>query len=227
MKRMICLILTVLLIATLAFAMFSCRGSTAYWQEQTQESKGEDARIAKVNGSEKYIVYAALDENGALIANSDTETEAAAYAVVGYVGLVAELTIPESYTDTTIYEADEGDDDSLPVTKVLFASPYSAYKCSMNGAAYTGDDARLQNNVVVTSIVFGENVVYVGSGVCVGMTNLVNLTFASTTEVEIGTSAFAATPSLFDVTFDCLQENVTLNGNFSSISRWIVYATDV
>ena len=67
----------------------------------------------------------------------------------------------------------------------------------------------------------------VGSGVCVGMTNLVNLTFASTTEVEIGASAFAATPALFDVTFDCLQENVTLNGNFSSISRWIVYATDV
>lgn len=227
MKRMICLILSVLLIVALAFAVTACKPTVAYWNEQTQESSGEDAQIAPVNGSAKYVVYAALDEDGALIAASDNETEAAAYAVVGYTGLVPELKIPDTYTDTAIYEAAEGDDHSLPVTKVLIATPHASYKCSMNGATYSGDDPRLQNNTVVTSIAFGENVTYVGAGVCMGMTNLVTLTFASTTVVELGSSAFAATPALFDVSFDCQQEDVTLNGNFASIARFITYAPNI
>lgn len=227
MKRMICLILSVLLIVTLVFAVTACKKTTAYWEEQTQDASGQNAQIAPVDGSAKYVVYAALDEDGALIAAGDTETEAAAYAVVGYTGLVAELKIPDTYTDTAIYEAAEGDDHSLPVTKVLVATPYSAYKCSRDGVAYSGDDARLQNNTVVKSIAFGENVTYVGSGVCMGMTNLETLTFASTTGVEIGASAFAVTPLLFDVSFDSMREDVTLNGNFSSISRYITYAPDV
>lgn len=224
MKKVVLLILSIMLIAALSLVAVSCK-TTAYWVEQTRQSSGEDARIGRVNGSEKYVVYAALDDEGALIAAGDTETEAAAYAVVGYTGLVAELTIPDVYTDTTIYTAAEGDDHSLPVTKVLAPAPYASYKVSQNGAAYTHDDARFQHNTVVKSILFGANVTYVGSGVCVGLTNLETLEFASETEVEIGANAFAATPALRDVTFACAQADVTLNGNFSSIASFITYAS--
>ena len=211
MKKTIRLILSVLLIVGLALTVVSCR-SAAYWQEQDRETTGEQVKIDTVNGSEKYIVYAALDAEGHLIAATDDETEAAAYAVVGYTGLVAELTVPATYTDTAIYEAEEGDDHSLPVTKVLVASPYSSYKVSRNGAAYTGDDARLTNNTVVKNILFGSNVSFVGGGVCAGMVNLQKLVFNCETAVTLGVNSFAATPSLTRVEFACAMENVSRTG---------------
>ena len=157
MKRIVALVLSLLLLAALSLSVASC-ATTAYWSEQKKQTKGNQSDITKANGSEKYIVYAALDSSGALIP-AGSATTASAYAVVGYTGLVAELVIPAQY-------------DGKNVTKVIAATPYSDYKCYRNGAAYTGDDARLQNNKVVTSIVFGENVTFVGAGVCMGMTNL-------------------------------------------------------
>ena len=165
MKKTLSILLLILLVLSLTLTLFSC-STSAIWQRQGDDTQKIDVDSQKVNGSEKYIVYAALDSDGALIthpAEGDPE-ETAAYAVVGYTGLAAELVIPATY-------------DSLPVTKVLIATPYSSYYCYQNGAAYAGDDARLANNTVVTSIVFGSNVTFVGAGVCAGMVNLTSAHF--------------------------------------------------
>ena len=179
MKKILCLMLSFLLIVGLALTFASCRGTAAYWREQTQQTSDEDARIAAVNGSEKYIVYAALNSSGNLITHpAEGEPEAtAAYAVVGYTGLVAELVIPATY-------------NSLNVTKVLVATPYSDYYCYRDGAAYTGDDARLANQTVVTSITFGSNVTFVGAGVCAGMVNLTTVHFEHVQAGITHTNAF-------------------------------------
>ena len=165
MKKILSIALLILLVLSLTLALFSCRTS-AIWQRQGDDTQQIDVDTQKVNGSEKYIVYAALNEDGDLITHPEEgdPDETAAYAVVGYTGVVAELVIPATY-------------DSLPVTKVLIASPYSSYYCYRNGAAYAGDDARLANNPVVTSIVFGSNVTFVGAGVCAEMRNLTSVHF--------------------------------------------------
>ena len=151
----------------LCLSIFSaCGMTTARWQSQYSDTNPEgtqDVSTVSANPSAKYIVYAALDSNGDLIA-SGSETEIAAYAVVGYTGQIKELVIPAQYNGKN-------------VTKVLIATPYSAYKCFMNGAAYSGDDARLDSNQIVTSIVFGSNVTFVGPGVCAGMTSLASAHF--------------------------------------------------
>ena len=189
MKKILCLMLSVLLIVGLALTFASCRGTAAYWREQTQQTSDEDARIATVNGSEKYIVYAALSAGGDLI----TSGTAAKYAVVGYTGLVAELTIPATY-------------GGLPVTKVLVAPSEDGYLlyCGVDSSghpvSYSGDDVRLRTNTVVTSIRFGSNVTTVGAGVCLGMTNLASIAFTAASPVTLGDAAFAACASLTTVT---------------------------
>lgn len=196
MKRTIKLIISIALIVLLVCLLFSCK-TRANWTEQRADDSSTDANIETVNGSEKYIVFAALKnkEGGGyeLIASSDTGSAATAYAVVGYTGLVAELVIPDRYTDTSIYDDPESDDDSLPVTEVLVATPYASYKCSMNGASYPAayDDARLANNTVVKSIVFGSEIIKVGAGVCTTMVNLESISFKSNSEVGLGDYAFA------------------------------------
>jgi len=189
MKKTLCLILSVLLVVALALTFVSCRGTAAYWQEQKEQTSSSNAQIATVNGSEKYIVYAALSAGGDLI----TSGTAAKYAVVGYTGLVAELTIPATY-------------DGKEVTKVLVAPSEGGYLlyCGVDSSghpvSYTGDDVRLQTNPVVTSIRFGSNVTYVGAGVCAGMTNLTAITFTASSPVTLGDAAFSACVSLTTVT---------------------------
>ena len=171
MRKSRIVIISILSILCLA-VFFSCT-TTAKWQSQYSDTdSGASVSSETANPSAKYIVYAALDGSGALIP-SGSATTAASYAVVGYTGLVAELTIPATYQDTSIHA------NALPVTKVLVATPYASYKCSRDGAASSGDDARLANQTVVTSIVFGSNVTFVGAGVCAGMVNLATVRFAN------------------------------------------------
>ena len=179
MKKLCKIILISLLLVTLAFAAFSCK-TAAIWRGQGTDTERVESDVTPVNGSAKYIIYAALNSSGNMILRpeEDDPEETVAYAVVGYTGLVAELIIPDTY-------------DSLPVTKVLVASSYRPYYCYCNGAVYrTGDDARLANNTVVKSIVFGSNVTTIGGGVCTGMVNLEKVTFASLTSVTLGDYAF-------------------------------------
>ena len=178
MRKTLKLVLLTILILALTLTFFSCRTS-AYWQKQSNETQKQNANTQKTNGSEKYIVYAALNSSGNLITRpAEGEPEAtAAYAVVGYTGLVAELVIPATY-------------NSLNVTKVLVATPYSDYYCYRDGAAYTGDDARLANQTVVTSITFGSNVTFVGAGVCAGMVNLTTVHFEHAQAGITHTNAF-------------------------------------
>ena len=178
MRKTLKFILLTVLILALTVTLFSCRTS-AYWQAQSNETQKQNANTQKTNGSEKYIVYAALNSSGNLITRpAEGEPEAtAAYAVVGYTGLVAELVIPATY-------------NSLNVTKVLVATPYSDYYCYRDGAAYTGDDARLANQTVVTSITFGSNVTFVGAGVCAGMVNLTAVHFEHAQAGITHTNAF-------------------------------------
>ena len=178
MRKTLKLVLLTILILALTLTFFSCRTS-AYWQKQSNETQKQNANTQKTNGSEKYIVYAALNSSGNLIPRpAEGEPEAtAAYAVVGYTGLVAELVIPATY-------------NSLNVTKVLVATPYSDYYCYRDGAAYTGDDARLANQTVVTSITFGSNVTFVGAGVCAGMVNLTAVRFEHVQAGITHTNAF-------------------------------------
>ena len=214
MKKVLKGTLLFLLIVALMLTLFSC-STAALWQEQREEERDRDATIGQANGSERYIVYAALDSSGNLIP-SDSETATAAYAVVGYIGMVAELVIPATYKDATLNAS------ACNVTKVLVCdadgTSYGAYKCSVNGAAYTGNYDRLVGNTVVTSIVFGSNVTYVGDGVCVGMVNVTSVKFASTTFVTLGQNAFAACPAITSVSFSCAAGNVTLNGNFAGLT---------
>jgi len=178
MRKTLKFVLLTILILALTLTFFSCRTS-AYWQKQSNETQKQNANTQKTNGSEKYIVYAALNSSGNLITHpAEGEPEAtAAYAVVGYTGLVAELVIPATY-------------NSLNVTKVLVATPYSDYYCYRDGAAYTGDDARLANQTVVTSITFGSNVTFVGAGVCAGMVNLTTVHFEHVQAGITHTNAF-------------------------------------
>jgi len=146
--------------------------TSAAWSNQNTETKNSDVNVTDFNGSEKYIVYAALNASGELIRRpAEGEPEATVYyAVVGYTGQVAELVIPAKYNNKN-------------VTKVLIATPYSDYYCyrdvDSSGApiSYTGNDARLANNTIVRSIAFGSNVTYVGVGVCAEMRNLTTVYF--------------------------------------------------
>ena len=207
MKKVWKVWILILLMAALTLSLFSCR-TGAVWQRQATDTQDIETDVAEVNGSEKYIVFAALSSSGELIAATDDSTVAAAYAVVGYTGLVAELVIPARYTDTTIYTAASGTNHSLPVTKVLVLSSYSSYKCSMDGAAYSGNDARLANNTVVKSIVFGSNVASVGAGVCQTMINVESVTFKKA-NVGLGGYAFAYCTRLATVTGTYTDANST------------------
>lgn len=191
MKKILCLILSVLLVVGLSLTFLSCNGTAAYWQEQTRQTSDEDAQISTVNGSEKYIVYAGLNAGGDLI----TSGIPAAYAVVGYTGLVAELTIPETY-------------GGKYVTKVLVAPVDAGFPLYRDvdsvgvPVAYTGDDARLANQTIVTSIVFGSRVTTLGAGVCAGMVNLTKVTFTAASPVALGNAAFSACVALTSVEGD-------------------------
>ena len=178
MKRVFKILFAAVLTASIAVLCFAC-GTTAIWQERKSDTDGIQADTQEVNGSAKYIVYAALNASGDLITHpAEGEPEATtAYAVVGYTGLVSELVIPAQYNGKS-------------VTKVMIAYPYSDYYCYRDGAAYLGDDARLQNNPVVTSIVFGENVIFVGAGVCSGMTHLTAVHFEHVQTGVTATNAF-------------------------------------
>ena len=174
--------ITVILIGALAF--LSACTTTALWNDQSEDESGTTVKVEETNGSAKYIVYIALDSSGNYIVK-DSGTSVASYAVIGYTGFVAELKIPARY-------------DNKPVTKVLVVPDYASYECSMDGAAYSGNDPRLTNNTVVTSIVFGSNVAFIGAGVCAGMVNLTSIKFE--TSVALGDSAFAACIALTSVT---------------------------
>jgi len=182
MKKRIVSVVSVLLILALTVTFFACKTS-ANWATQKNESKNSNANLQETNGSAKYIVFAALDDEGELIpAGSSSAIEA--YAVVGYTGDVSELVVPDEFAGAV-------------VTKILAVTPYSAYQCFMNGVAYTGEDARLQNNPLITSIRFGSNVTYVGAAVCAGMTSLASVYFDHVEAgVTLGANAFAACPLL-------------------------------
>ena len=182
MRKIWMIMIAVILIGTLAF--LSACTTSALWNDQTEDESNTNVKVEETNGSAKYIVYIALDSSGNYIVK-DSGTSVASYAVIGYTGLVAELKIPATY-------------QSKHVTKVLVVPDYASYECSMNGAAYSGNDPRLTNNTVVTSIVFGSNVTFIGAGVCAGMVNLTSIKFD--TSVALGDSAFAACIALTSVT---------------------------
>ena len=206
-------LILVALILALSLSLFSCR-TGAYWQRQGSDTQEIDVNTQEVNGSAKYIVYAALNSAGNMIPSTGEGSSAAiaAYAVVGYTGLVAELVIPSTYTGTNL--------DATPhnVTKVIACESdgagYAAYKLSMDGGAYTRNYAPLANNTVVTSIVFGSNVTSVGAGVCAGMVNLKSVTFTST--VALGGYAFAACAQLETVTGNYTVSDASKPPFFSS-----------
>lgn len=216
MKKFVSVILSIILMIGVLTLFFSCAKTSALWQENKEDTRGKEADITEVNGSENDIVFAALDSNGRFIA-SGSATVAVAYAVVGYAGTVAELTIPATYQDTTINE------NALPVTKVLTCesdgTSYASYKISRNGAAYSLHYAELAHNTAVKRILFGSNVEYVGACVCMGMTNLEGVSFACTSGVEIGKNAFVACPSLTTVAFACDAQSATIgSGNFTGLT---------
>jgi len=210
-------LITILLLITLCTLLFTSCVTTASWVNQNTDTDTADVNVTKVNGSEKYIVFVALDSSGNCIVKN-TATTAVAYAVIGYTQLVAELVIPSRYTDTSIYTAPSGTDHSLPVTQVRLEPNYANYKCSVNGAAYTGDDPRLNGNTIIKSIVFGSNVTRVKSGVCVGLLNLTSVRFDTTSAVTLEEAAFAACPDIEAVSFAGTSGSVTLNGNFVGIT---------
>ena len=185
MKKIgIVIIVAVMVLCLLLFA--SCKTS-ARWQDQYSDTNNaQDVSSDATNPSAKYIVYVALDSSGAYIVKN-AGTTVASYAVIGYTGLLAELVIPAEYQGKN-------------VTRVIVLPDYTSYECSMDGAAYTGDDPRLANNPVVTSIVFGSNVVSVGAGVCAGMVNLNTVRFTASSAVTLGHAAFSACNALETVT---------------------------
>lgn len=190
--------ISIVLTCVLAFSLFACTATTAYWQNQTDDTQGIETDIADANGSAKYIIYAALNASGNLITRpAEGEPEATvSYAVVGYTGIVAELVIPAQYNGKN-------------VVKVLHLSSrndngvvkYPAdYVLSSNDSSYTGEYAALRNNEVVTSIVFGSYVAYVDAGACAGMTKLTSVKFECSSAVALGNAAFSACTALTSVT---------------------------
>ena len=216
MRKILLTILILLLVAGLALTAFGCK-TGALWRTQTNDTRGNQADVSKTNPTEKYIVYAALNSAGNLIARpAEGEPEAtAAYAVVGYTGLIPDLVIPAQYAGKN-------------VTKVLVAAPsYANYYCFRNVDAngdpipYTLQDARFTNDelaLLLNSIEFGSNVAFVGAGVCGGLINLTAVSFKNPSAVTLAASAFVSCVSLTSVSFACASGSVTLNGNFAGLT---------
>ena len=209
--RMICALL--LLLSLFTVALCACRTS-ANWRNQYNDTDQSSIDTVKANGSEKYIVYAALktvqneleeDEyafmNSTDVSNDVTPT---AYAVVGYTGLVAELVIPASYNDKPVKQV-----MVCSSREVEGVSKYAAdYVLSQNGSDYTGQYSTLANNTIVTSIVFGENVEYIGAGVCHSMINLTTVTLTNA-NVALGGYAFGNCVSLATVSLTAVNGTYT------------------
>ena len=204
MKKTLKTILILLLIAGVALMAASC-GTLALWRDQGDDTREKEADVTTFNPSAKYIVYAALNGAGSLVPSGGSGV--AAYAVVGYTGTIEELEIPATYQDTSIHA------NALPVRKVMVvSSSYSAYRCSRNGAAYTGDEANLnneQNSTILKSIVFGSNINYVGKGVCGALLNLEKISFTSSSAVILDECAFMYCPKLATVTGSYTDETGT------------------
>ena len=199
------LIAVLVLITLCALALAACVPTVASWTNQNTDTGTIDANVTKVNGSEKYIVYAALktvNNQYVLKGSADSGVATTAYAVVGYTGLVAELVIPAQYAGQPIVQvltlSSREDDNGIS----RYGSDYMLYS---NNASYTGQYAALRNNDVVTSIVFGTNVAFIEGGACAGMTKLTSVTFTFvesnvSSDVSLGNAAFGACAALTSVT---------------------------
>lgn len=163
-------IVIIIMLAVVVIAGAIAGTTYAIWKQQADTSKEIPADIVEHNPSLQYIVFESIDSNG--VFTSISGNPAVAWAVVGYNGLVAELEIPETYTENST---------TLPVTHILSHTEHL--------------DDGLANNKIIKSIKIPESVIYIGSGACMGMTLLEKVVFVKTessSPITIGDYAFSA-----------------------------------
>ena len=61
MKKGLKISVLIVVACLLTLSLFACTATTAYWQNQTDDTQGIETDIADANGSAKYIIYAALN----------------------------------------------------------------------------------------------------------------------------------------------------------------------
>ena len=152
------------LIATvIGVSCFYIVKSYAYWSEKTEDIAELEVPLDEsYNPSLKHIIFQGIDESGNFVADGD----AASYAVVGYSGLVGEVSIPDTYNGksvTCILAPEAGD--------VRYA---------------------FNNNLIITTLIIPSSVTKIGAGACSNMINLTKVTVnGKTGSLEMGSCAFA------------------------------------
>jgi len=154
----------------------------AVWSESLYDNSEIVVNKDDYNPSQKYLVFAPLDEEGNYL---ESDSGATAYAVVGYGiggGLVSEVIIPSTH-------------NNLPVTKIGVQSGTN-YQYRFNG------------NGIITSIIIPDSVTEIGVSVFGNMASLQTVKFLADGDtpspVTIGDYAFAGCTAL--TTFTCTRE---------------------
>lgn len=152
-----------LIVAIIGVCGFYIAKTYAYWSEKTEDIVELEVPLDEsYNPSLKHIIFQGIDDAGNFVAEND----AASYAVVGYSGLVGEVSIPDTYKGKN-------------VTCIL---------------APTADGVRyaLNNNLIITTLIIPSTVVKIGAGACSNMINLTKVTVEGNTgSLEMGSCAFA------------------------------------
>ncbi len=131
----------------------------AVWQMQAETSIDLELPIAEFNPSEKYLVYYGLNAEGAF-----SDTDIVSYAVVGYTGLVAEVTVPSEY-------------NGLPVTEIAVHPDYA--------------QMRFAESPVITAMYIPSTVKKITAGACRNMPYLKEVIFYGDTAIILDDYAFA------------------------------------
>ena len=156
-------IFAVLTVTVMIFAAVTA-STYAVWQMQAETSVDLEAPVAEFNPSEKYLVFYGLNADGFF-----SETDIVSYAVVGYTGLVAEVTVPAEH-------------NGLPVTAIATHPDHA--------------QIRFAESPVITSMYIPSTVVKISAGACRNMPYLKEVIFYGDSEIILENYAFAFCGSL-------------------------------
>jgi hypothetical protein len=174
-------LISILILIVVVVSVILTATTYAVWQRQINADKEVIIPVGDYNPSLKYLKFKGLNSAGKFATSGITK-----YAVVGYVGLVAEIIIPEFHNVGGV---------DYPVVMVA-TDPDNI-------------DLRFRENEFVTSIVIPKSVTEIKSGAFSGMTALLHVTIKGTeqdADIKIGELAFAYCTSLTN--FNCVRNIV-------------------
>lgn len=156
-------IIITLIVAVIGVSCFYIVKTYAYWTEKTEDIAELEVPLdEEYNPSLKHIIFQGIDGEGNFVEDGSAE----AYAVVGYNGLVGEVSVPDTHNGKS-------------VTCILAPTE--------EGVQYA-----FNNNLIITTLIIPSSVVKIGGGACSNMINLTKVIVKGTTgSLEMGSCAFA------------------------------------